>query len=96
MRRVKATPAPKQFIDEQGAQAARQANLKVGMMMGKRENNGVKFSASKSSIQRFVITEKAPTRHYAKQALTPRSLNVKLGQRRNHRKGWAAIRHYAN
>ena len=50
----------------------------------------------KSSIRRFVITEKAPTRafswlkaattaftfktllrHYAKQALTPRSLNVK-------------------
>ena len=55
-------------------------------------------SASKSSIRRFVITEKAPTRafswlkaattastlktllrHYAKRALTPRSLNVKLG-----------------
>ena len=55
-------------------------------------------SASKSSIRRFVITEKAPTRafswlkaattaftfktllrHYAKWALTPRSLNVKLG-----------------
>ena len=55
-------------------------------------------SASKSSIRRFVITEKAPTRafswlkaattaftfktllrHYAKEALTPRSLNVKLG-----------------
>ena len=54
------------------------------------------YSASKSSIRRFVITEKAPTRafswlkaattafifktllrHYAKQALTPRSLNVK-------------------
>ena len=54
-------------------------------------------SASKSSIQRFVITEKAPTRafswlkgattaftfktllrHYAKQAFTPQSLNVKL------------------
>ena len=53
---------------------------------------------SKSSIRRFVITEKAPTRafswlkaatttftfktllrHYAIQALTPRSLNVKLG-----------------
>ena len=46
-------------------------------------------SASKSSIRRFVIMEKAPTRafswlniktllrHYAKQALTPRSLNVK-------------------
>ena len=57
-------------------------------------------SASKSSIRRFVITEKAPTRafswlkvattaftfktllrHYAKQRLTPRSLNVKLGPR---------------
>ena len=69
MRRVKATPAPKQFIDEQGAQAARQANLKVGMMMGKRGNNtinnGVKFSAPKSCIQRFVITEKAPTRAFS-------------------------------
>ena len=56
-------------------------------------------SASKISIRRFVITEKAPTRafswlklattaftcktllrHYAKWALTPRSLNVKLGR----------------
>ena len=55
-------------------------------------------SAWKSSIRRYVITEKAPTRafswlkaattaftfktllrHYAKRALTPRSLNVKLG-----------------
>ena len=72
-------------------------------------------SASKSSIQRFVITEKAPTRafswlkvattaftlktllrHYAKQTLTPRSLNVKLGPRRKGDKGRAAIRHYAN
>ena len=34
--------------------------------------------------------------HYAKQALTPRSLNMKLGRRRNYHKGWAAIRHYAN
>ena len=69
-------------------------------------------SASKSSIRRFVITEKAPTRsfswlkaattaftfktllrHYAKQALTPRSLNVKLGLRRKGHKGRAAIRH---
>ena len=33
---------------------------------------------------------------YAKQALTPRSLNVKLGLRRNYHKGRAAIRHYAN
>ena len=57
-----------------------------------------RFSASKSSIRRFVITEKAHTRafswlkaattaftfetllrHYAKRALTPRSLNVTLG-----------------
>ena len=71
-------------------------------------------SASKSSIRRFVIMEKAPTRafpwlkeatttftfktllrHYAKWALTPRSLNVKLGPRRNYHKGRAAIRHYA-
>ena len=62
-------------------------------------------SASKSSIRRFVVTEKAPTRafswlkaaitaftfktllrHYAKRALTPRSLNVKLGPRRNYLK----------
>ena len=35
-------------------------------------------------------------RHYAKQALTPRSLNVKLGLRHNYHKGRAAIRHYAN
>ena len=72
-------------------------------------------SASKSSIRRFVITEKAPTRafswlkaattaftfktllrHYAKRALTPRSLNVKLGPQRNYHEGRAAIRHYAN
>ena len=57
----------------------------------------VTSSASKSSIRRFAITEKAPTgafswlkaattaftfktllRHYAKRALTPQSLNVKL------------------
>ena len=68
-------------------------------------------SASKRSIRRFVITEKAPTRafswlkatataftfktllrHYAKQALTPRSLNVKLGPRRNYHKQAIAIR----
>ena len=35
-------------------------------------------------------------RHYAKRALTPRSLNVKLGPRCNYHKGRAAIRHYAN
>ena len=35
-------------------------------------------------------------RHYAKRALTPRSLNVKLGPQRSYHKGRAAIRHYAN
>ena len=59
----------------------------------------ISASASKSSIRRFIITEKAPTRafswlkaattaftfktllrHYAKRALTPPSLNVKLGR----------------
>ena len=35
-------------------------------------------------------------RHYAKRALTPRSLNMKLGPRRNYHEGRAAIRHYAN
>ena len=57
------------------------------------------------AIRRFVITEKATTaftfktllRYYAKRALTPRSLNVKLGPRRNYHKGRAAIIiHYAN
>ena len=67
-------------------------------------------SASKSSIRRFVITEKAPTRafswlkaattaftfktllsHYAKWALTPRSLNVKLGPRHKNNKGRAVV-----
>ena len=62
-------------------------------------------SASKRSIRRFKITEKAPTRafsrlkaattaftfktllrHYAKWALTPQSLNVKLGPRRKGHK----------
>ena len=64
-------------------------------------------SASKSSIRRFVITERAPTRafswlkaattaftfktllrHYAIRALTPWSLNVKLGPRRNYQLSW--------
>ena len=39
------------------------------------------------------FTFKTLLRHYAKQALTPRSLNVKLGPRRNYHKGRAAIRH---
>ena len=42
------------------------------------------------------FTFKTLLRHNAKRALTPRSLNVKLGPRRNYHKGRAAIRHYAN
>ena len=42
------------------------------------------------------FTFKTLLKHYAKRALTPRSLNVKLGPRRNYHKGRAAIRHYAN
>ena len=42
------------------------------------------------------FTFKTLLRHYAKRALTPWSLKVKLGPRRNYHKGRAAIRHYAN
>ena len=42
------------------------------------------------------FTFKTLLRHYAKRALAPRSLNMKLGPRRNYHKGRAAIRHYAN
>ena len=80
----------------------------AGMVQGAGCRAAVCTSASKSSIRRFVITEKAPTRafswlkaftfktllrHYAKQALTPWSLNVKLGPQGNYHKGRAAIRH---
>ena len=73
-----------------------------------RPMHGAGTSASKRSIRRFVITEKAPTRafswlkaattaftfktllrHYAKRALTPRSLNVKLGPQHKSQKGRA-------
>ena len=52
------------------------------------------FSWLKAPTKAF--TFKTLLRHYAKQALTPRSLNVKLGPRRNYHEGRAAIRHYAN
>ena len=57
------------------------------------------FLVSIEKFARFTtsaFTFKTLLRHYAKQALTPRSLNVKLGPRRNYHKGQAAIRHYAN
>ena len=50
------------------------------------------FSWLKAATTAF--TFKTLLRHYAKRALTPRSLNVKLGPRRNYHKGRAAIRHY--
>ena len=52
------------------------------------------FSWLKAAITAF--TFKTLLRHYAKRAFTPRSLNVKLGPRRNYHKGRAAIGHYAN
>ena len=52
------------------------------------------FSWLKTATTTF--TFKTLLRHYAKRVLTPRSLNVKLGPRRNYHKGRAAIRHYAN
>ena len=52
------------------------------------------FSWMKAPTRAF--TFKTLFRHYAKRALTPRSLNVKLGPRRNYHMGRAAIRHYAN
>ena len=52
------------------------------------------FSWLKAATTAF--TFKTLLRDYAKQALTPRSLNVKLGPRRNYHKGRVAIRHYAN
>ena len=52
------------------------------------------FSWMKAPTSAF--TFKTLLRHYAKRALTPRSLNVKLGPRHNYHKGRAAIRHYAN
>ena len=52
------------------------------------------FTLLKTPTSAF--TFKTLLSHYAKRALTPRSLNVKLGPRRNYHKGRAAIRHYAN
>ena len=53
-------------------------------------------SASKKSIRRLVITEKAPTRAFSWLKAATTALNVKLGPRRNYHNGRAAIRHYAN
>ena len=50
------------------------------------------FSWLKAATTAF--TFKTLLRHYAKQTLTPRSLNVKLGLRRNHHKGRAAFNRF--
>ena len=52
------------------------------------------FSWLKAVTTAFTL--KTLLRRYAKRALTPPSLNVKLGLRRNYHKGRASIRHYAN
>ena len=52
------------------------------------------FSWLKAATTAF--TFKTLLRHYAKRAMTTRSLKVKLGPRRNYHEGRAAIRHYAN
>ena len=52
------------------------------------------FSWLKAATTAF--TFKTLLRHHAKRALTPRSLNVKLGPRRNYHEGRAALRDYAN
>ena len=54
------------------------------------------FRSGAETTRHWWLETSAHLRHYAKQALTPRSLNVKLGLRRNYHKGRAAIRHYAN
>ena len=53
------------------------------------------FSWLKAATTAFTFHQTL-LRHYAKRALTPWCLNVKLGPRRNYHKGRAAIRHYAN
>ena len=52
------------------------------------------FSWLKAATTAF--TFKTLLRHYAKWALTPQSIIMKLGSRRNYHKGRAAIRHYVN
>ena len=52
------------------------------------------FSWLKAPTSAF--TFKTLLSHYAKRALTPRFLNVKLGPRHNYHKRQAAIGHYAN
>ena len=51
------------------------------------------FSWLKAATTAF--TFKTLLRHYAKRALTPRSLNMILGPQRNYHEGRAALRRYS-
>ena len=51
-----------------GGQHGREVELVVAVLLQTHTVISDTSSASKSSIRRFVITEKAPTRGYAKQA----------------------------
>ena len=91
------------IIRETGDVVYRQPNAAVAL-----DNDDIIGAAYDPSVSQLVFTIswlKAPTsaftfktllRHYAKQALTPRSLNVKLGPRCNYHKGRTAVRHYTN
>ena len=79
--------------------------LSSGLDWTRAANDPSVFTITEKAPTRDFSWLKAPTgaftfktllRHYAKRALTPRSLNVKLGRRRKGHKGRAAIRHYAN
>ena len=69
------------------------AVCRAGQVQISVSNTNVDISASKISIRRFVITEKAPTRTFSwlKAATTAFSFNTLL----RHYAKWA-IRHYAN
>ena len=83
-----------------------EAGPETRAVMGTRAANDPSvFTITEKAPTRAFSWFKAPTsaftfktllRHYAKRVLTPLSLNVKLGPRRNYHKGRAAIRHYAN
>ena len=96
LRRMEADPASV-------GREVREAVAEVRAAWSEAARSNPEASASKSSIRRFVIMEKAPTRDFSwlKAATTAftfktQSLNVKLGPRRNYHQGRAAIRHYAN
>ena len=74
------------------ASSASKSSIRMFVIMEKSPTRA--FSWLKAATTAF--TFKTLLRHYAKRASNPRSLNVKLGPRRNYHKGRAAIRHYAN